>query len=315
MKVNDLTEYDVAFSFSGEDRDYVEQVAEVLRQSGIRIFYDKFEEAVIWGKDLYDYLSEVYQKKARFTVMFVSTAYAHSVWPNHERQNAQARALRENAEYILPVRFDDTPVPGLRETIGYIDLKNRKPSDLATLITKKIEIAIQQDKIFQSSTDKVVQPDFTEQFLHKFISRVGLEEQLVLYALRYYSKHGSGLADDDTLFNDFFLNPWETIKGPLVEEERSYLKGYFDSFIRVLNAMELVFHDGEAEMYLIQDRLIKAIKFHVLNREQTNQKWFEEVIKEMQSRWEWEKMGYIVKSRGLISMDLNSDSMEDIQQS
>ena len=45
-------EYDVSLSFTGEDREYVEQVASGLRHQGVRVFYDRYEEANLWGKDL-----------------------------------------------------------------------------------------------------------------------------------------------------------------------------------------------------------------------------------------------------------------------
>lgn len=35
----------IALSFAGEDREYVDQVANLLRDSGVKVFYDKFEEA------------------------------------------------------------------------------------------------------------------------------------------------------------------------------------------------------------------------------------------------------------------------------
>lgn len=45
--------YDVALSFAGEDRKYVEAVAVELKKLGIQVFYDKFETTDLWGKDLY----------------------------------------------------------------------------------------------------------------------------------------------------------------------------------------------------------------------------------------------------------------------
>lgn len=39
-------DYDVCLSFAGEDRDFVDKVAEDLRVSGCRVFYDRFEPAV-----------------------------------------------------------------------------------------------------------------------------------------------------------------------------------------------------------------------------------------------------------------------------
>lgn len=133
-------DFDVALSFAGEDRAYVDRVACALRASGVRVFYDRFEEIDLWGKDLYVHLSEVYSTRARFTVMFISAWYATKLWTNHERASAQERAFREQKEYILPARFDDTSIPGVRETIGYISLKDRTPEDFAELVAKKIGI-------------------------------------------------------------------------------------------------------------------------------------------------------------------------------
>ena len=60
-------QFEIALSFAGEDRPYVDQVANLLRDSDIKIFYDIFEESNLWGKNLYDYLSAVYQNKAERT--------------------------------------------------------------------------------------------------------------------------------------------------------------------------------------------------------------------------------------------------------
>lgn len=130
--------YDIALSFAGEDREYVDRVANLLRQRGVRVFYDSFEEADLWGKDLYTHLSEIYRERARFTVMFISEAYARKRWTNHERMAAQARAFQEAQEYILPARFDNTDIPGVLPTVGYISLKNRSPEDFVSIITKKL---------------------------------------------------------------------------------------------------------------------------------------------------------------------------------
>jgi hypothetical protein len=131
-------EFDIALSFAGEDRIYVDQVARLLRDRGIRVFYDLFEEADLWGKDLYTYLIDLYQNRAKFTVMFISVAYRKKRWANHERQAAQARAFQESQEYILPARFDDTDIPGVLPTTGYVSLQNRSPDQLVSLITRKL---------------------------------------------------------------------------------------------------------------------------------------------------------------------------------
>jgi hypothetical protein len=138
MTTAQLREFDVALSFAGEDRQYVDQVANLLRDSGVKVFYDLFEEASLWGKNLYDYLSDIYMNKALYTIMFISAHYARKLWPSHEREAMQARAFQENQEYILPARFDDTPIPGVLPTVGYISLVGRTPANFVEIIHKKL---------------------------------------------------------------------------------------------------------------------------------------------------------------------------------
>lgn len=183
-------EYDVALSFAGEQREYVEEVAGALRAKGIRVFYDKYEEASLWGKDLYEHLDYVYQRAARFCVVFASEEYAKKMWTTHERRSAQARAIEERVEYILPARFDDTEVPGIRKTIGHIDLRATPPDDLAELVASKIGPS-QRSRFLPPVMDRLVEElgvtgeaaGFAEQTATKFyfaLDRMTEEERVLL---------------------------------------------------------------------------------------------------------------------------------------
>jgi len=129
--------YDVALSFAGSNREYVEDVATFLKNYGIKVFYDKFEQADLWGKDLYEHLNEVYKNKAKYTIIFISEEYAKRLWTNHERKAAQTRAFKESEEYILPIRFDETELPGLNETVGYLDASEYSSKEIAKLFLEK----------------------------------------------------------------------------------------------------------------------------------------------------------------------------------
>ncbi len=141
--------YDVALSFAGEDRDYVQRVADGLVARGISVFYDAYEEAGLWGKDLYDHLIKVYQEDAQYTVIFISKYYRDKVWTNHERRAAQARALNESYGYILPARFDDTAIEGLLPTIVYIDLRTHSPQEVCVRLCEKLGRDPMQTKAHQ----------------------------------------------------------------------------------------------------------------------------------------------------------------------
>ncbi|MED4690408.1 toll/interleukin-1 receptor domain-containing protein [Peribacillus frigoritolerans] len=130
--------YDIAISFAGEDRKTAEEIAEKLIRLGIRVFYDNFERANLWGKNLYTHLSDVYGEKAKYCLMIVSKSYEKKHWTNLERQAAQAKAFREEHEYILPLRLDDTEIPGLLPTTGYVDIRDTDISEIVELIIQKI---------------------------------------------------------------------------------------------------------------------------------------------------------------------------------
>lgn len=137
-RVSKKFEYDLCLSFAGEDRVYVREVAKLLKERGVRVFFDEYAQLDMWGKDLYTHLDDIYQNAAKYCVLFISKRYAKKVWTNHERESAQARAIRQHGEYILPAKFDDTKIPGIRPTIGYINIKSVSSSDFADMIIKKL---------------------------------------------------------------------------------------------------------------------------------------------------------------------------------
>ena len=98
----------MALSFAGAQRDYV---AEALQARGVRCFYDADEQIELWGKYLAEELPAIYGEQAAAVVVFVSAEYAARDWTRLERRAALGRAVRERREYVLPARFDDTPLP------------------------------------------------------------------------------------------------------------------------------------------------------------------------------------------------------------
>ncbi len=133
--------YDVAVSFAGEDRAVVEELVTALAADEISVFYDSWEQAQLWGKDLYQYLDMVYRQAARYCIVFVSENYIRKAWTKHELRSAQARAFQQNSEYILPIKLDDTELPGLPGTICYIDFRQTSIKEIVNLLSEKIGIA------------------------------------------------------------------------------------------------------------------------------------------------------------------------------
>ena len=132
-------EFDVALSFAGEDRRYADELVKLLDDGGHSFFYDDDNRAELWGKDLYNSLYSIYKEKARYCVIFTSEHYVRKLWTNHELKSAQARAFSEKGEaYILPIRLDDTEVPGIPPTVGYLDGRSMSIDEIYEILAEKL---------------------------------------------------------------------------------------------------------------------------------------------------------------------------------
>ena len=132
--------YQVALSFAGEQRGYVEDVARHLVSRGIAVFYDGFETVPLWGRDGAEAFHEAFADQSARVVMFVSKSYIEKAWPRHERRSTLSRMVQEEREYVLPVRFDDTPVPGLPDDVLFLRADEYTAAALSTAIAEKLGV-------------------------------------------------------------------------------------------------------------------------------------------------------------------------------
>lgn len=131
--------YDIALSYAREDENQVDQVANLLLKNNVKVFYDKFEQANLWGKDLHAYLTDVYMR-AKYCVMFLSQNYARSRWTNLERRAAQSSAFQMNRDFILPVRLDDTEISGILPTTSFVHWSTEGANGITNLLIKKLKV-------------------------------------------------------------------------------------------------------------------------------------------------------------------------------
>ena len=134
-------EFDVALSFAGEDRRDAESIAGMLTREGFSVYYDEYVTAQVWGQRLTEHLSNVYGRRAKFCVIFVSKNYAKKVWPRVELEAALRRSYEENREYILPLRLDDSDLPEIADDVHYVDLRDAGYDRVVSLLKEKLSAA------------------------------------------------------------------------------------------------------------------------------------------------------------------------------
>lgn len=178
--------YDVALSFSGKDRELARTIAHALQNRGVKVFYDEWAKADLWGKDLFLHLHETYSAQARFCVPLLSHSYVTSKWTKHELKSAQERSLESEEEYILPIRIDDIPVPGLRSTITYINYPQSSADEIAQLIAAKLQLQTDDSpapKVLPDTTPVII-PDKVAGFSRSVVSRdVRISEKDIIEGL------------------------------------------------------------------------------------------------------------------------------------
>lgn len=135
-------QYDVAISFADKQRDIAEAIAQKLQAQNVTVFYDKFEQSALWGKNLRVELAQIYQHKCKFIVILLSQEYFTSYWTAYEMTMIMERFLSDTSNnIILPVRIGDfkqttsSPITNL----GYVHMEGRKIDRIIELLLKKLD--------------------------------------------------------------------------------------------------------------------------------------------------------------------------------
>ncbi len=133
--------YDVAVSFAGEQRGYVESTVSAARVLGLRVFYDRDMAYRWWGRNFVVEQRRVYVGSTLRFVPFISAEYLARPYPRDEFSYAMLRSVAVGDDYVLPVLFGDVRVPAelLHPHIGYLRAEDHSPRQLAFLIRAKVD--------------------------------------------------------------------------------------------------------------------------------------------------------------------------------
>lgn len=125
--------YDVAVSFAGKQRPYVEKTVIAAKSRGLKVYYDRDMANELWGANFIVEQRKVYGQHARFVVVFLSKEYLSRVVPMDELFAAMTQDVRRQGSCILPVLVGKVDVPPslISPHIGYLEAKNFTPDQLA----------------------------------------------------------------------------------------------------------------------------------------------------------------------------------------
>jgi hypothetical protein len=135
-------QFDVALSFSGNVRSYVEKVASGLGKTNSpdSFFYDNNYKSQLSRPSLDDLLQDIYKNRSKLIVVFLSAEYQSKNWCRIE-----FRAIKQiifDMEYIkvMYIRMDDGDVKGVFNTDGYIDGNTHTPDQIVKFINERLSL-------------------------------------------------------------------------------------------------------------------------------------------------------------------------------
>lgn len=136
--------YDFAFSFAGEDRTIVEEIKNGL--NGFSVFYDFDYQVELCGKDLYNYLRNLYMQQTKYVVCFISKHYKAKVWTNLEFSAIKERLIATffASDFLIPVLLDEEIwLEDLPSFIGFY--KHRNVQDTILFLKEKYTQSLNED--------------------------------------------------------------------------------------------------------------------------------------------------------------------------
>ncbi|MEW2131905.1 toll/interleukin-1 receptor domain-containing protein [Streptomyces sp. NPDC005435] len=132
--------YDLAVSFAGEQRDYVEQVVRACQERGLRVAYDADLTVDLWGRNLVQEFRKVYGG-ARYVAPFISRDYLAKPYPMDEFRSMLLPAMDRPDDYMLPVLMGDVSVPPelLNPAVAVLRSEDYTAGELADAFAQRIK--------------------------------------------------------------------------------------------------------------------------------------------------------------------------------
>jgi len=137
-----MKRFRIAFSFAGEKRDFVAEVAAILAKKfgEDEILYDKYHEAEFARARLGRYLPKLYHEDSDLVVVVICRDYAQKEWPGLEWDAVFDLLKKRREDDVMLAQFDGATVEGLFSDAGFIELDHKTPEQAATRILERLAL-------------------------------------------------------------------------------------------------------------------------------------------------------------------------------
>jgi len=131
-KISAALAFDVFVSYSSRDKAIARQIAQRLKDEGLRVWFDEWE---ILPGDPIGIKIERALGKARTLVVLLSSSALGSEWVTLERHTMLFRDPTNADRRFIPVRLDNEELPDVLKQFAYVDLRERSEEEFVRLST------------------------------------------------------------------------------------------------------------------------------------------------------------------------------------
>lgn len=189
--------FDLAFSFAGEDRAYVETVKEACERLGLTVYYDRDRRIDQWGKSFVQEQRRVYGGyRTKHFVPFISRHYFAKSVPTDEFKSALMHSL-SNSRYILPIKLDDSAISTeyLHEDTQYLSSREFSASRLAYALKSVVDDSTAPAKEVDDLLSDELQLR-APKLIPRAFSKFEAAEELVQYVWHMFESNLSQIGTD-----------------------------------------------------------------------------------------------------------------------
>ncbi len=179
----------VAFSFAGENRCFVAKVAAFLAAelTESAILYDKYHEAEFARRDLGFHLPGLYHDESDLVVVVICAHYERKEWCGLEWDAIFDLVKQRKNDAVMLCRFDRAELKGINSTAGFVDLDEKTPIQVASLILQRLALNEGRPKDFYltfatpvSETDSSIAAQAIVEGERKPVPPLGLEPREIV---------------------------------------------------------------------------------------------------------------------------------------
>ncbi|MEA2016930.1 MAG: TIR domain-containing protein [Campylobacterota bacterium] len=134
--------FDVAFSFPGEKRKFVSNIADIIRDklNQDKLFYDYDYQSQLTQPNIDILLQKIYHDNSKLIVIFLSSEYMEKEWCGLEWRAIRDIIKSKKDNKIMFIKFDDKKIDGLFGIDGYIDANFHSKKNIVKFILERIKL-------------------------------------------------------------------------------------------------------------------------------------------------------------------------------